>query len=63
MCSDPVDPAGEVLSSSVGSTIGMWALVPSVFIVAAGRYIGILELKKGVVKRGCWRCGGFLVMF
>ena len=45
MCSDPLDPGGEVLSSSVDCTIGMWDISPLVFIVAAGGYIGFPELK------------------
>ena len=46
MCSDPLDPGGKVLSSSVGCTIVMWDITPLVLIVAAGRHIGFLELKK-----------------
>ena len=57
MCSDPLDPGGEVRGSFEGCTIGMWDIAPLVFIVPAGRYIGCLELKM-FFKRGCFRCGG-----
>ena len=57
MCSDPVDPGGEGLSSPVGSTIGMWDITPLVLIVAAGRNIGLLEVKKCFFKRWCCGCG------
>ena len=58
MCSDPVDPGGEVLSSSVGCTIGMWDMAPLVLIIEVGRYIGFLEPKKCFFKRGCCGYGG-----
>ena len=42
----------------MGCTIGVWGTAPLVFIVAAGRYIGFLELKKRISKRVCFGCGG-----
>ena len=57
MCSDPVDPGGEVLSSSVGCTKGMWDIAPLVWIIATGRYIGFLELKKCFFMQGRCGCG------
>ena len=41
-CSDPLDPGGEARGWSVACTIG--TLAPLVLIIAAGRYIGFLEL-------------------
>ena len=59
MCSDPLDPDGKVRGCSVGCTIGVWGIAPLVLIIAAGRYIGFLELQKSFFKRGCCtRCGG-----
>ena len=52
MCSDPVDPGGEVRSCYVGCRIGIWDIAPLVVIVAAGRYTGFLEQKKCFFKRG-----------
>ena len=57
MCYDSYDPGGEVRNSSVGCTIGVWDIAPLVLIIAAGRYIGFLELKKCFFKRGCCGCG------
>ena len=41
MCSDTLDPAGEVLRCYVGCTIGMPEISPFVFIVAPIRYMGL----------------------
>ena len=61
MCSDPVDPGGEVRSCYVGCILGMPEISPFVFIIAASRYMGFLELKKSFFKRGCLGCGGIRV--
>ena len=58
MCSDPVDPGGEVRGCCVGCTIAMSDVSPFVFIVTAGKNIGFLELKKCFFKRRCFECGG-----
>ena len=46
MCSDTLDPGGEVRSSSVAAYWACQRLSPYVFIVAAGKNIGFLELQK-----------------
>ena len=46
MCSDLLDPDGDVRGCSVGCTVGVWDIAPLVLIIAAGRSIGFLELKK-----------------
>ena len=45
MCSDPVDPGGEVRSCYVSFTtrMCMWDMASFVLIIAAGPYIGFLE--------------------
>ena len=58
MCSDPVDPDGEVRSCCMGFTIGTWDIAPFVLIIAAGPYIGFLELKKMFFPAGVFECGG-----
>ena len=57
MCSDPVHSGGEVRGCSVGCTIAM-SDVYFVFIVAAGKNIRFLGLKKCFFKRGCFGCSG-----
>ena len=57
MCSDTLDPGGEVRGCSVGCILGMPEISPSVFIAAASRHMGFLELKKCFFKRGCFGCG------
>ena len=58
MCSDTLDPVREVRGCSVGCILGMPEISPFVFIAAASRYMGFLELKKCFFKRGCFGCGG-----
>ena len=58
MCSDTLNPGGEVHICSVGCILGMPEIPHFVFIVAASRYMGFLELKKCFFKRGCFGCGG-----
>ena len=58
MCSDTLNPGGEVQICAVGCILGMPEISPFVFIVAASRYMGFLELKKCFFKRGCFECGG-----
>ena len=57
MCSDTLDPGGEVRGCSVGCILGIPEVSPSVFIAAASRDMGFLELKKIFFKRGCFGCG------
>ena len=61
MCSDTLDPGGEVRGCSVGCIMGMPDISPSMFIAAACRYMGFLELNKCFFKRGCFGCGGLSV--
>ena len=42
----------------VGCILGMPEISPSVFIAAASRHMGFLELKKCFFKRGRFGCGG-----
>ena len=64
MCSDPLDPGGEVRGCSVGGTIAMSGILPLVFI-AAGRTIDreFTELKKCILMGGCCGCGEILHFF
>ena len=52
MCSDPLDPDGEVRECSVGCTIGVWDMAPLVLIKTAGRYTGFLGLKSAFSSGG-----------
>ena len=54
MCSDTLNPGGEARGCSVGCLLGMPEISPFVFIAAASRYTGFLELKKSFFKRGCF---------
>ena len=45
MCSDTLDPGGEVRGCSVGLVVGMSGTAPFVFILVAGRSMGFLQLK------------------
>ena len=63
MCSDTLNPSGEVRGCSVGCILGMPDVSPFVFIVAAGRYMGFLDLNKCFFKRGCFGCGGTSCFF
>ena len=56
MCSDPLDPGGEVRGCSLGCTFGVSDIPPLVFI-AAGRSIGVSELKRNILGRVCFGCG------
>ena len=46
MCSGTLDPDGEVLGWSVGLIVGMSDTALFVLILAAGRSMGLLYLKK-----------------
>ena len=59
MCSDTLDPGGEVRGCSVGCILGMPEISPSVLIAAAIRYMGFLELKKCFFKGGCLAAAEF----
>ena len=43
MCSDTLNPGGEVRGCSVGCILGMPEISPFVFIAAASRYMGAAE--------------------
>ena len=63
MCSDTLDPAGEVRGRSVGCVLGMPGISPSVFIAAASKYMVFLELKKMLFQAGVFRVRrNFLVL-
>ena len=62
-CFDTLDLGGEVRGCSVGGILGMPEISPSVFIAAASRYMGFLELNKCFFKRGCFECGGISRFF
>ena len=57
MCSDPVDPGGEVRRCSVGCILGMPQISPFVFIAASYQLHGISRTKEmlfqAVVFFGC----------
>ena len=63
MCSDAVDPGGELRGCSVGCILGMSQISPFVYVVAASRYRGHLQLKEYFFKRGCFGCGGISCFF
>ena len=60
MCSDPLDPDGEVRGCSVGCTIAMSDVSPSVWIQQAGTYREFPFKKNCFVMWVCFRCGGIL---
>ena len=63
MCSDSLDPGGKVRGCSVGCTLGMPEISPSVFIAAASKYMVFLELKKMLFQAGVFRVRrNFLVL-
>ena len=63
ICSDTLNPGGDVQICSVGCILGMPEISPFVFIVTASRYMGFPELKKCFFKRGCFGCGGISHFF
>ena len=61
MCSDILNPGGEVRGCSVGCMLGMLGMSdvsPFVSIAAATRYMGFIKLQKCFFKRACFGCGG-----
>ena len=63
MCSDTLNPGGDVQICCVGCILGMPEISHFAFIVAASRYMGFLELKKCFFNRGCFGCGGISHFF
>ena len=63
MCSDTLNPGGEVRGCCVGCILDMPEISPFVLIAAATRYMGFLELNPCFFKRGCFRCGGISFFF
>ena len=63
MCSDTINPGGEVQIRSVGCILGMPEIAHFVFIEAASRYMGFQDLKKFFFKRRCFGCGGISCFF
>ena len=57
MCSDTLNPGGEVRGCCVGCIVGMPEISQFVFIAASYQLEGIIELKKCFFKRGCFGCG------
>ena len=57
MWSDPVDPGGEVRSSPMVCTIGMWKIAPLLLVVVAGMYMEFLEMLKTFFTLVCCGCG------
>ena len=62
MCSDTLNPGGEA-NLLCGLDTGHAREAPFVFIVAASRYMGFLELDRCFFKRGCFGCGGISCFF
>ena len=58
MCSDPLDPGGEVCGCSVGCTLGMSDISPLRVYAAWNVHREFPELKKWIFKRVCFGCGG-----
>ena len=50
MCSDTLNPGGEVRGCSVGCILGMSDVSPFVFIAAATRYMGFYKMLKNVSR-------------
>ena len=63
MCSDTLNPRGDVKICPVGCILGMQDISHLAFIVAASRYMGFLELNKCFFTRGCFGCGGISCFF
>ena len=63
MCSDTLNPGGEVLGCSVCCILGMPEISPFVFIAAASRYMGFLELNKCIFQAGVFWVRRNLVLF
>ena len=63
MCSDTLNPGGEVRGCCGGCILGMPEISPFVFIAAGSRYMGFLELKNCFFKRGCLGCDGISCFF
>ena len=63
MCSDTLNPGGEVRGCCVGCILDMPEISPFVFIAEATRYMGFLELTKCFFKRRCFGCGGISCFF
>ena len=49
MCSDALNPGGEVQICSVGCILGMREIPPFVFIAAASKYTGFYKKLKNVI--------------
>ena len=63
MCSDPLDPGGEVRGSSVGCTIGMSDILAIRVAAALDLHRGLLELKICILRQVCFACGGIFFVF
>ena len=58
MCSDPLDPGGEVRGCSVGGTFSMSDILPLRVASALNVHRGFLEQKTCIFKRVYFGCGG-----
>ena len=59
MCSDPLDPGGEVRGCCVGCTLGMSHISPLPVAAALKVHREFPELKKCFFKRVCFGCAGY----
>ena len=57
MCSDPLDPGGEVRGCSVGCTLVMSDALPFRAAAALDVHTVFPELKNCIFKRVCFGCG------
>ena len=60
MCSDTLDPGGEVRGCSAGCTIAMSDVSPFVWVQLAGPYRGFPEEKNCFLMWVCVGCGGII---
>ena len=59
MCSDTLNPGGEVQGCSVGCILGMPEISPFVFIAASYQVHGISRTKEMLFQAGVFGCGEF----
>ena len=59
MCSDTLNPGGEVRGCSVGCMLGMSDVSPFMFIAASHKVHWIARTKEMFFQAGVIRCGDF----
>ena len=62
MCSDTLNPGGEVRGCCVGCILGMPEISPFVFIAASYQPHGISRAKEMFFHAGVFGCGDFFLV-